>query len=71
MGYDKYSRMARAIGNDFTRDTANRVELFKFKCKCGFEDVKEGKTLQCSCGKQLEGTLVYKKVGKNVLVNKL
>lgn len=66
---DAYNRLRRNIGNDFGREERERiVELHLFHCgNCGYRNIHNIKILTCGCGKELEGILVYRKIGDTVV----
>jgi hypothetical protein len=46
--------------------------LYYMKCSvCGFKDTKPVKEMTCGCGNDIQGTLVYKRIGKTVVLDKL
>ncbi|AIC16620.1 hypothetical protein [Nitrososphaera viennensis] len=67
---DRYNKLRRDIGNDFaSNSSAGPVkELYSFHCgNCGYRNIHDVKTLPCGCGKELQGVLVYRKVGDTVI----
>ena len=65
---DTYNRLAKNIGNDFTAGAAGITELYSFHCaNCGYKNIHNIKQMTCGCGRSLEGTLVYRKVGDTVI----
>jgi hypothetical protein len=66
---DVHDRLRRDIGNDFHRRKEGKiVELHSFHCSnCGYRNIHDIKVLICGCGKELEGLLVYRKIGDTVI----
>lgn len=69
---DRYNKLRRDIGNDFSRRSDGNkepvTELFSFHCgSCGYRNIHDVKVLTCGCGQQLQGRQVYRKVGDTVI----
>ena len=66
---DVYNKLKRDIGNDFQRKREVKiVELYSFHCgNCGYRNIHDIKVLTCGCGKELQGLLVYRKIGDTVI----
>ncbi len=66
---DVYNKLKRDIGNDFQGNKEGKiVELYSFHCiNCGYRNIHDIKMLTCGCGKELQGLLVYRKIGDTVI----
>ena len=66
---DAYNKLRKNIGNDFSSGKEERIlELYSFHCgNCGYRNIHDIRTLICGCGKELHGTLVYRKIGDTVI----
>ena len=66
---DVYNKLRRDIGNDFQGKKEGKiVELYSFHCgNCGYRNIHDIKMLTCGCGKELQGLLVYRKIGGTVI----
>ena len=66
---DVYDKLKRDIGNDFRgRREGKIIELYSFQCSnCGYRNIHDIKMLTCGCGKELQGILVYRKIGDTVI----
>jgi hypothetical protein len=66
---DAYNKLRKNIGNDFSRRKEERtLELYSFHCgNCGYRNIHNIKTLTCGCGKELQGIIVYRKIGDTVI----
>jgi hypothetical protein len=66
---DVYDKLKRDIGNDFRgRKAGNTIELYSFHCSnCGYRNIHNIKILACGCGKELQGMLVYRKIGDTII----
>lgn len=66
---DVYDKLKRDIGNDFSRGKEEKIiELYSFHCgNCGYRNIHNIKILTCGCGKELQGILVYRKIGDTVI----
>lgn len=65
---DAYNRLAKNIGNDFGVGKDAVTELFSLHClNCGYRNIHNLKRMTCGCGKNLDGVLVFRKVGDTVI----
>jgi hypothetical protein len=66
---DVYDKLKRDIGNDFHGSKEGKIiELYSFHCSnCGYRNIHDIKILTCGCGKELQGILVYRKIGDTVI----
>jgi hypothetical protein len=66
---DLYDKLKRDIGNDFHWSKEGKIiELYSFHCSnCGYRNIHDIKMLTCGCGKELQGMLVYRKIGDTVI----
>jgi hypothetical protein len=66
---DVYDKLKRDIGNDFRRGKEGKIiELYSFQCgNCGYRNIHNIKKLTCGCDKELQGILVYRKIGDTVI----
>jgi predicted nucleic-acid-binding Zn-ribbon protein len=66
---DLYNKLRNDVGTDFRKINDVRIrELYSFRCqKCGYHNVHNIKELECGCGNKLQGTLVYRKIGDQVI----
>jgi hypothetical protein len=66
---DAYNKLKRDIGNDFRRGKDRKIiELYSFQCgNCGYRNIHDIKKLTYGCGKELQGVLVYRKIGDTVI----
>jgi hypothetical protein len=68
---DRYNKLRRDIGNDFSsksKEGGEITELYSFHCgNCGYQNIHNIRILSCGCGKELHGNLVYRKVGDTVI----
>jgi hypothetical protein len=66
---DLYNKLKRDIGNDFNWSKEGKIlELYSFHCSnCGYRNIHDIKMLTCGCGKELQGILVYRKIGDTVI----
>jgi hypothetical protein len=66
---DSYNKLKRNIGNDFRREKEGKImELYSFHCSnCGYRNIHNIKKLTCGCDKELQGILVYRKIGDTVI----
>jgi hypothetical protein len=66
---DVYHKLRRDIGNDFHIGKEGKIiELYSFHCNnCGYRNIHDIKLLTCGCGKELQGILVYRKIGDTVI----
>lgn len=69
---DTYNKLRKNIGNDFSSGKEGKItELYSFHCSnCGYKNIHNVKELTCGCGKQLEGKLVYQKIGDTVVYDR-
>lgn len=68
---DRHDFISKNAGNDFHKNQPP-PEIYYMRCSaCGYKDTKPVKAMTCSCGNKLQGTLVYKRIGKQVILNKL
>lgn len=64
---DRYNKLRNDLGNDFRRPQKVR-ELYSFQCgNCGYRNVHDVGEMVCGCGRQLRGTLVYRKIDDTVI----
>lgn len=64
---DRYNKLARDIGTDFSRPERTN-ELYSFHCgNCGYQNIHNVRTLVCGCGKEMQGVLVFRKIGDTVI----
>jgi hypothetical protein len=64
---DHYNKLRKNIGSDFGKGEKVN-ELYSFRCgNCCYRNIHDVKVLTCGCGKELHGTLVYRKVGDVVI----
>jgi hypothetical protein len=66
---ESYNKLRRNIGNDFSRAKEDNItELYSFHCaSCGYKNIHNFKIMTCGCDRQLEGSLVYRKIGNTVI----
>jgi hypothetical protein len=65
---DRYNRLRNDVGNDFSRPQKKVKELYSFQCgSCGYRNIHDVSEMVCGCGKQLRGTLVYRRIGDTVI----
>jgi hypothetical protein len=66
---DSYNKLRKNIGNDFSSGKVGKItELYSFQCgNCGYKNIHNVKELECGCGKELKGNLVYQKIGDTVI----
>jgi hypothetical protein len=66
---DVYNKLKRDLGNDFSeRRQGDIIELYSFRCdNCNYRNIHDIKMLTCGCGKELQGMLVYRKIGDTVI----
>ena len=67
---DVYNKLRRDIGDDFQgkKEEGKIVELYSFHCgNCSYRNIHDIKALTCGCGKELQGLLVYRKIGDTII----
>lgn len=64
---DRYNKLRNDVGNDFRRPQKMK-ELYSFQCgNCGYRNVHDVGEMACGCGRQLKGTLVYRRIDDTVI----
>jgi len=68
---DQYNKLRKNIGNDFSSSSQKEeriAELYSFHCgNCGYRNIHNIRELVCGCGKELAGTLVYRRIEDTVI----
>ena len=66
---DVYDKLKRDLGSDFSKSKQGKViELYSFHCgNCSYRNIHDIKILTCGCGKELQGIVVFRKIGDTVI----
>jgi hypothetical protein len=66
----RLSQLKRDIGNDFHREKDGGImELYSLHCSnCDYSNIHDIRMFTCCCGKELQGILVYRKIGDTVIL---